>query len=519
MQFNAFSDYVANYLRSDYQLKIDTQISAALIEFDWIRKPGKLPRLSNIEHQKIWDSINFDFDPSIFNFEVEDIKTKLLHNLVDSPKSIENIMCDAELIDKSSYEIDSLVGKLAEQSMDDGIDFDAKIIKKRLFNRQRFLQESIALHAQIIGKGKMTRCTGWALNNRKDKLKKQDEWAKKNIISNGVDSFTLADAGNTRSKRLNELYVIAKGIEKLGDINGKAWASVVCTVPANMHPNPSIGKKTWDGTLPNESAKWLQENWALVRARLAKEQITLSGIWTREAHADGTPHINFLIYFDEWESEKVKKVFFEYFAHSSKAVKWQDGLRGEKQASFASYAFKYFAKLFGDGDTQSDDSICEEAWASAFSLRRYGFFGIPPVEQWRRLRAQRTAPNSTPLLDSLWRAARRNDSAAWISLSGGLGLKNSHRPIKTITDLSETGKSRIAVGVEEIATGAQIISKKIGEWTLFTLTNSIIQTKKTTETQSVTLSLSYPSEKLNVIAESTLNSFMPIFRGEPYPRK
>lgn len=422
------------------------------------------------------------------------------HQFVDEAKEkliIHNpdLVSELELVDYTDKAIrDLAVGKAEADLINGTFDVPSKTIKKRMQFKKRFIQEAIAAHAGVVGKN-MPRCTTYQREQRRQKLKDMDDWTKKTVITNGELSFSLAESGVTRQNKKNELYVIAKGVEKIGEASGKKWASVVCTLPAHMHPNPSHGHSSWDGTLPNEGCALLQERWSKLRAVLAKEQITLSGLWTREAHRDGTPHINFLIYFDPAAKHQVKDAFKSYFKHSEKAIKWRDGgdvAKGQKAASFASYALKYFTKFLGDEEIISEETLSEEAWAAAWGIRRYGFFGIPSLSQWRRLRAQRTTPKtSSPILLSLWRAARSNDAKKWISLSGGLGLRNKNRPFQTVSQLSDTGKSFIAVGVQELKTGEIIISKRVGEWSLKSLNYKELKTFNESR-QQVTLALSCP---------------------------
>ena len=205
---------------------------------------------------------------------------------------------ELSLADCTDAAIRGLAVRQAENDAYNGIGgVGGKVLKKRAQAKKRFIQEAIAAHAGIVGRD-MPRCTTYQREQRRQKLNDMDDWVSRTVVTNGELYFSLTESGVTRQKKKNELYVIAKGIENIGESSDKTWASVVCTLPAHMHINPSHGHNSWDGTLPRDGCNWLQERWSKLRAALAKEQITLSGLWTRESHKDGTPHINFLIYFD-----------------------------------------------------------------------------------------------------------------------------------------------------------------------------------------------------------------------------
>jgi hypothetical protein len=499
-----YTNYITNSLQDQYQENVEFQIKSLLSKAKTIKK-GIFTKFVNKADQDYFDYLNSHSNVHIelFEYSTQEAIDSLSKYAYKTEKT--EIIDDLYLVDLTIHDIKHLITQQAEEAMVNCLEFDAKTAKKRLCKRQRFLQESIAIHAGLVCKYWMKRCTSWGMHDRKNKLNAQAEFQEKTVIRglNG-ETFALKNAGETAEKRLNELYVISKGIEKLGEDAGMKWASIVATVPGHMHPNPARGQNTWDGTLPNESAKFMHNKWVDLRACLAKLGITLSGLWTRESHLDGTPHINFLVYFNPEDEHLVRDAFNKYYGHSKNAIEWQNGgelKEGGKSASFASYALKYFQKFFSKDAVPSDECVSEQAWASAFSLRRYGFFGIPSLQQWRRLRAQRETPKFvSALMMSLWRAARANNSAAWIALSGGLGMKNKQRPFRTITEPSTTGKSRIATGVEELKTGLCIISKRIGEWTMVTLQSAIdaaLEIKKSNnqkvQKEKVTLALSYPS--------------------------
>lgn len=333
-----------------------------------------------------------------------------------------------------------------------------------LGRKQRKYIETIALHSGLIGYKGEGKCTYYAHNNWKERQSAIVEWMKTHVISNGKIKLPLSEVGKTKEKTLSEMYCLSLGIQQVAQGQGHEWASIVCTLPASKHPNPLSGNNTWDGTTPDAAGKIISHKFSRVRAMLAKKGIFLSGLWTREAHYDATPHVNYLVFFPVGTGEIVKKAFCKHFDHSSHAVVFKKGEvdtldDGSKPSNFASYAMKYFTKFFSDNP--SDDAVDEVAWASVWNLRRYAFIGLPSIEIWRGMR-KTISPISDPFFEQLRLACRNGDAAAWISMCGGLNVNRSKRDYKTVLDAA----TRTVVGVERVVSGVQHIHKNLGEWTI-----------------------------------------------------
>ena len=106
-------------------------------------------------------------------------------------------------------------------------------------------------------------------------------------------------------------------------------------------------------------------------------------------------------------------------------------MQNDGRSKFASYCTKYALKSLADEGTEANPT---DAWYSVWAIRRYQFFGIPNLSTWRELRKiEDFETNKTPLAASIWRAARRGDGAAFISLNGGLNIKMKDRPVRAET--------------------------------------------------------------------------------------
>lgn len=374
---------------------------------------------------------------------------------------------------------------------------------RQMRQRQRYTAAAIEWQLGLVGgKHGARRATNRCINERSEMIKNTEHFLNTHeVVSKNGKRLKLADTALTREKRLAEIYCIANGLQRLAEAQEMTWASCVTNLPPHLHPNPTKGKCSWDGTLPNESIKYIHKRWGRMRAYCAKRKIILAGLWTVEAHKDGTPHINFLTYFDKDSAGAAEKAFNIYFKHSKKAIKFRMGgdvEKGVSASSFSTYALKYFTKTFNVESLLNNDeketAMKEEAWASAFGLRRYGFFGIPQMSTWRKMRSSAKAPDDEAT-ELLWREARKGDAAAFISLNGGLGIKNSRRQFKPISVPHK--KSRVTIGVENTRNGYEFITKNLGEWTIQKLIKQVKNTdiqQKSVQIQMVTLKPSYPSK-------------------------
>ena len=409
-------------------------------------------------------------------------------------------------------------------------------MKKRKLARRA--HESLALAAKIVGgKSGNKNCSPAAKAHRGEQLKAQDEWLKKQVAFNKKTGkyFRLAGTQEKRKNRLAEMFSMMKGMEKLIKTDVLQWSACVVTAPPHMHPNPLKGSCSWDGTLPHEVAKWLSDGWALIRARLAKAGITLSGGWFRESNQDSTPHINFFLLFNVGDYRKVEKAFREVFGHSKRAIRMMLGedqravaalaKKGKKPANFASYAMKYFTK--GMNGWGSDDTAdAEETTASTFAYRRYGFFGLPSISTWRELRRLKECPQNSIRLAAAWRAAHRGDAADWIMQCGGLACKRSLRPLQPLRVVVEGCKATQVTGVIEINnkfSGNEHVTTRTPQiWEIVSIKSLVMKiiNKKSVIKHKVTVRVNYPRRAANTkLINNISNKTTPKIQTFPIPER
>lgn len=229
-------------------------------------------------------------------------------------------------------------------------------------------------------------------------------------------------------RRAAELYTLTKGLELHAKRAGMDWAFLTLTAPAHMHPNPSVGKNTWDGTTPDAAHKWIHKAWRRAESRLRKQGIVVAGLRVVEPHADACPHWHVLVFAHASEMEQIESTLRQQPEWKSEAgMKF---VRNDGRAAAASYVMKYITKTIGSIEKLEGEHASVDAWRSTWAIRAFQFFGMPSLTTWRELRKLKEAPNGGDLLAGVWRAAKRGDGAGFIGLMGGLGIKSCDRPIK-----------------------------------------------------------------------------------------
>lgn len=240
------------------------------------------------------------------------------------------------------------------------------------------------------------------------------------IGQDGQEISLLSVMEQGEKNRRAEIYVLVKGIQKVAEADGLTWGMLTLSCPSRFHPRPKNGHGSWDGSTPADAHKWIHHEWRAVLRRLANRGINISGVRFTEYHKDGCPHWHVLFYTNE---------LTEFMSEVRKA--WPneaaaDFVIGDPQkGSFATYCMGY---LMAD---ESKPHIAQyDAKRAIWSQRFIQFFGMPRIGLWRAARAMAEAPGDDARADTIWRAARRGDGAAFISLSGGLAVKNKERPVQ-----------------------------------------------------------------------------------------
>lgn len=243
-------------------------------------------------------------------------------------------------------------------------------------------------------------------------------------------------AESTRKSQTARAYAMTLGLQQL--MNERKWIPVfiTATLPPDYHPAPSRGKCNWTGQHLRQAVEDLQARWAHLRARIHRQGIRPKGIWTREPHKDGTPHLHALLWLpNEQAIATLQSALRSYFPgpHATRIKRLDDGT-----AQPASYVYKYLCKsLHGmdnhtsatDGDEDGDHLAQYDrvrAWASDLGTRRWGFVGVNGLMTiWQKLYAWKEPPaDASQAMKSCWRMLRahRWADALALLLSGVIGL-------------------------------------------------------------------------------------------------
>jgi hypothetical protein len=282
-------------------------------------------------------------------------------------------------------------------------------IARHIAKKEKRWEEAARLRRREVGgkDGETPYVSGYALESYEQTKEKQQEWIEKTGVKIGGKSIPLADCIPTPDAKKAELYKLNLEQQKRAESRGWGAVFVTFTCPPNMHPNPSKGINSWDGTTPDIAAKWLSKNWTLIRAQFAKKGIDYEGVWTKEAHKDATPHMHCLIYA---EKEKLNEIInlCEFYGLPAK-VDCKIIHEDEGAAKPASYIFKYITKNLDDSETATPEKAHQSLWG----YRRYGFFGVKnSLTKWRLLR--RRCEKADGLLAYIRDIAKDNNFASFL---------------------------------------------------------------------------------------------------------
>lgn len=316
-----------------------------------------------------------------------------------------------------------------------------------------------------------------------DQLERRGEQKKRNAAAcdeaalvdlDSGDEVKLADVvrgslANPENRRA-EMMVRIRGADELADIYDYKVEFWTLTAPSQFHaqrvtgataePNPAYSGKT-----PREAQAYLCSVWAASRAAWARRGLKVCGLRTAEPHHDGCPHWHLVVYGAARDLRYARRLLRVY------ALRMDGDEAGARKARFkvmplsggkagASYAAKYISKnidgggMDGQRDGETGRKVSEtarrvDAWAAAWGIRQFQFFGFPPVGVWRALRRMRE-----PVADAgaaIERARGAADGADWCEfcvVMEGAGIKLMREASEKLTVYGDKAAARV-VGVME----------------------------------------------------------------------
>jgi Bacteriophage replication gene A protein (GPA) len=253
-----------------------------------------------------------------------------------------------------------------------------------------------------------------------------------------------ADASvSNKAIRRGELMLRLRGMEACADKAGLQGFMFTLTCPSRFHSSKKIGErkvsanKSFDGSTPRDAQAYLCRVWARIRAKLAREGVTVFGMRVAEPHHDGCPHWHGLLFTDK---PLVAAIVMRHYALQESGDeagamehRTQFTLINKAKGSAAGYIAKYISKNIdgvGVGVTRTRDGFVlweqqedlfsdrkitpsqrVEAWAATWGIRQFQQIGGAPVGVWRELR--RIEAKELPdlegdnLLLAAWAAAQK----------------------------------------------------------------------------------------------------------------
>lgn len=312
-------------------------------------------------------------------------------------------------------------------------------------------------------------------------------------INQEGQTYTLAELAElglaNPDHRRAELMLRIRDTEVEARRLGHVGMFYTVTTPSRFHPviarschrNPK-----YNGATPRDAQQHLQQLWAKVRARLAREEVGVYGIRVVEPHHDGTPHWHMLVWMKPEAEATVTATLREYaeeadpeelFDRWGKTNARFDAKRIDyTKGTAAGYVAKYISKningqQFMDADNygrdMNDSAPRIEAWAAVWGVRQFQFFGLPSVTVWREIR-RLNEQQDDHVAD--WEAATRPDLSAserfhairkvanagqwdlFLRLMGGPNLPRNQRPVKPWTvQRMDTSRPEFSHATGEVA--------------------------------------------------------------------
>ncbi|WP_297505131.1 replication endonuclease, partial [Ferrovum sp.] len=243
---------------------------------------------------------------------------------------------------------------------------------------------------------------------REGQLSRANDWLSRTTAKTEHGEFNLLElAAKGKKQRYAETWARLKGMEKLARERKLIPIFYTATAKPHLHPNPEFGGQAWDGSLPDESVKFLSGAFATLRAGLMKEEVTLVGCRFPESHKDGCAHAHGLLWVHPLDLSTVLGEIKKIWHWHKKAFELKfldgipdgidipedflpdpDGTEDCEKASPSSYCMKYLTKTFNLAPGETDS---HETWLSTWGGRACDWFGLPPTGLWRALRALKPA--------------------------------------------------------------------------------------------------------------------------------
>jgi len=230
-----------------------------------------------------------------------------------------------------------------------------------------------------------------------------------------VPLLNLIDKSVSNTKiRRHELMTRMRGCEDFAKEHDHAGLFITVTAPSKCHPTTSrklkgeksiIANPKYNGTTPDETNRYLNNVFALIRSALDKLEMKPYGFRVVEPHEDETPHQHYMLFCAPEQTQTIVNLFNHYGlqidGHEQGAKKHRVTVVhiDPKKGSATGYIAKYISKNI-DGYQEDGKEIGEDnygnsaaeaakritAWRKCWGIRAFQAFGQPSVSVWRELR-------------------------------------------------------------------------------------------------------------------------------------
>lgn len=248
------------------------------------------------------------------------------------------------------------------------------------------------------------------------------------------ECFSLAELAersiSNKAIRRGELMLRMRGMQDVAWELGHPAEFAVVTAPSRFHAVRGDGRLNpkYEFGTPKDTMAWFNRQWRRCQSWLARRGVEYYGIRTVEAHHDGTPHWNILVflndqrYVETWRSGLYKYFLLADCPDEKGARKRRIKFKAitKEMGGAASYIAKYISKNIDgyglDKDLLGNEIVTAtkrvEAWAKTWGIHQFEPIGGPSVGIWRELRRipATSIENAPPEFRRAWEAAQRVES-------------------------------------------------------------------------------------------------------------
>lgn len=242
-----------------------------------------------------------------------------------------------------------------------------------------------------------------------------------------VAAASLSNPANRRKAMMARI----RGVEDFTKAREEVALFLTITCPSRMHARHFTGaaNPAYDGTSPRDAQAHLNRVWRLATRKLSNAGVGISGVRVVEPHHDACPHWHVLVFVKPEHANQVTETIRAYALVDSPNEPGADEHRFKvehidpKRGSAVGYVAKYVSKsIDGEGvdvddetgDTGVDAAQRVVAWARAWGIRQFQFFGVPPITPTRELYRLKEFDAPSQALKAAHDATRSNNYGQWL---------------------------------------------------------------------------------------------------------